>query len=116
MSLVNIVLLTLTELYGDIHYKIFSSTFNIFDFVKGTIGYIGVVYFLIRSFIGGNLMYVNGMWDGVSGIITTIVAYTCLGDRLNTVWQYVGLLMISLGTVLLHNGEIANTSVYHKYN
>jgi multidrug transporter EmrE-like cation transporter len=53
-------------------------------------------------------MYVNGMWDGISGLIESFAAYVILGERFNNLYQYVGLVMVFCGTMLLHLGGIAH--------
>ena len=107
MSLFDLSLLSLTEIFGDFKLKDFARTNSPVALVQGLAGYGGVIYFLIKAFRGGNVMYVNGMWDGMSGIIETIAAYFILGERLNSINQYFGIGMICLGTIILHSGGIA---------
>jgi multidrug transporter EmrE-like cation transporter len=102
MSLRNVVLLSLVEIVGDFGFKAFARTGTGLSFVQGTLGYVGVVYFLIQSLKGGNLMYVNGMWDGVSAALSTLAAYLFLGERLNRPIEYAGLAVIMLGIFMLH--------------
>lgn len=101
MSMQNLLLLSLVEIIGDFGYERYADTKQMSGFIQGTLGYIGVVYFLIKTLSGGNVMYVNGMWDGISGIMETIAAYVILGERLTSWVQYLGLVMISGGLVLL---------------
>lgn len=104
MSMLNVVLLSLAEIVGDFGYERFADTASRSGFIQGTAGYIGVVYLLIKSLKEGNVMFVNGMWDGVSGIIETVAAYVILGERLSNWHQYLGIVMIALGLVLLRMG------------
>ena len=67
----------------------------------------GIIYFLIKSLRVGNVTYVNGMWDGISGILETLVAYVVFGERLNTPVQYLGIVMIAFGLIALKGGGIA---------
>ena len=101
MSTLNLVALTLTEIIGDFGFEKFADTGKISGFFQGGIGYIGVIFFLIRSLSGANVMFVNGMWDGISGIIESLAAYILLGERLDSWVQYLGILLISLGLVFL---------------
>ena len=101
MSLRNIVLMSLVEIVGDFGYKGFARTGAAGAFAQGTLGYFGVVYFLIQSLKRGNLMYVNGMWDGVSAALSTVAAYVFLGERLNRPIEYAGLAVIILGIFML---------------
>lgn len=99
--MLNLMILSLVEIIGDFGYERYADHKTLGGFVQGTVGYIGVVYYLIKSLEGGNVMYVNGMWDGISGIIETVAAYIILGERLTSWVQYLGLVMISLGLVFL---------------
>jgi multidrug transporter EmrE-like cation transporter len=107
MSLVDITLLSLVEIVGDFGFKAFARGGQLFDFGQGIAGYVGVIYFLIRSFTVGNVLYVNGMWDGMSTLLEAIAAYIFLGERLNTVWQYFGLVLLVSGLILVRMGGIA---------
>ena len=100
MSMLNLMWLSLTEIIGDFGFERFADTNQLSGFIQGSVGYIGVIYFLIKSLKGGNVMYVNGMWDGMSGILETIAAYVLLGERLNGL-QYLGIVLIAAGLVLL---------------
>ena len=50
----------------------------------------------------GNLLYVNGMWDGTSALIGSVAAYLILGERLQGPVQYAGLVVIIAGIFMLH--------------
>jgi len=101
MSLPQIIGLTVVEIIGDFGYKSFADNGGIISFIIGTIGYIGVVIMLIISLQGSTLMMVNGAWDGVSGLVESASAYIFLGERFQHKFQYVGLILISIGLYLL---------------
>ena len=106
MSLINLTGLTLAEIIGDFQLKFFARDHQLGNLFGGLAGYAGVIFFLIKSLAKGNVMYVNGMWDGVSGVLGSLAAYIALGDRLGKPIQYVGLAMIVAGTYLLkHDGK-----------
>ena len=100
------LLLSATEIFGDFKFKDFARLGGIGNFVQGVVGYVGVVFFLIRSLRNGNVMYVNGMWDGVSAVLETLAAYFILGERLNSWVQYAGLVLIIAGLFILRSGGI----------
>jgi hypothetical protein len=97
-----ILLLSLSEIVGDFGYKSFARTGTPGAFAQGTVGYIGVIYFLIKSLKEGNVLYVNGMWDGVSAAIESVAAYLLLGERLTKPIEYIGLFLIIVGILMLH--------------
>jgi multidrug transporter EmrE-like cation transporter len=102
MSLKNIIFLSLAEVFGDFGYKSFARTGAKTSFAQGSLGYVAVVYFLIKSLKEGNVLYVNGMWDGVSAVIESVAAYLILGERLTRPSEYAGLVLVIAGIFLLH--------------
>ena len=50
MSTLNIILLSLSEIIGDFGFKNFARTSDKNAFIQGSLGYIGIVYFLIQIF------------------------------------------------------------------
>jgi multidrug transporter EmrE-like cation transporter len=109
MSVLDITLMSLAEIIGDFGFKNVARTGSLTGWASGLGGYVGVIYYLIRSLRVGNVMYVNGMWDGVSAILETAAAYILFGERLNSWKQYVGLIMIIVGLLTLKSGGIART-------
>ncbi len=107
MSLENIVLLSIAEIVGDFGFKDYARTGGQISLVQGVAGYVGIVYYLIKSLQQGNVLWVNSLWDGVSAVLETAAAYIFLGERLNCWTQYVGIIFIILGMILLHQGGIA---------
>ena len=97
----SIVLATIAEIFGDFGYKAFARQGSIAGFAQGSVGYVGVIYFLIKSLRGGSIMYVNGIWDGVSGLLESLAAYVILGERMNHPMQYLALVIISIGLFML---------------
>jgi multidrug transporter EmrE-like cation transporter len=107
MSLIDISLMSISEIMGDFGFKSVARTGSLQGWAGGLLGYVGIIYYLIKSLRIGNVSYVNGMWDGVSGIIETVVAFVIFGERLNSPAQYIGILLIAVGLMMLKNGGIA---------
>lgn len=71
-----LVALALAEIVGDFAYERYANTGLVSAFGLGTLGYVGVVYFLIKSLAGSTILYV----DGVGGAgIEHVVGIPC-GD------------------------------------
>jgi multidrug transporter EmrE-like cation transporter len=107
MSLLTISMLSLVELFGDSQFKFFARSGEQKYLAGGFIGYLGVMYFLVKALKSGNVMYVNGMWDGISALLNTVGVYFLLGERLNTSGQYAGLVFIIGGVFLLNRDGIS---------
>ena len=96
-----IFILSAVEIFSDFQLRFYAQTNNVTNLGWGVAGYVGVVYFLIQSLRFDNVLYVNALWDGMSGLIESIAAYLILGDRFKSPSQYVGLLFVITGIVLL---------------
>jgi multidrug transporter EmrE-like cation transporter len=101
MSYQDIGLLILTEIIGDFGFQIFANQGGIKSFSIGIAGYIGVIYFLIRSLQGSKILLVNVVWDGLSALLETIAAMIILGEYFEDPWKYVGVGLIILGLFFL---------------
>lgn len=101
MSLLRIGTLSVLEVFGDFMLKDYASTGVLSKLGLGVLGYVGVIAALIWSFQTGNVLLVNGMWDGMSSIIESAAAYFILGNRLSNPYQYFGLFITIIGVFLL---------------
>jgi len=107
MSNYNLLALSLAEIIGDFGWKDVARVGTPLGWASGTLGYVGVVYFLVQSLKVANVTYVNGMWDGISALVETAAAYFLFGERLNSWVQYFGLILIIVGIVALKGGGIS---------
>ena len=101
MSYQDLIPLVLTEIIGDFGYESFANHGGIKNFATGTIGYIGVVYYVIRALQGSNILLINGVWDGLSALIESLAAFIILGERFETWQEYFGLVLIIVGLICL---------------
>ena len=101
MSYLGIGALCLTEIIGDFGYKEFANKGGIKNFAVGTAGYIGVIYYLIRSLQGSQILLVNAVWDGLSALIESLAAIIILGERFDDPWKYFGIFLIVVGLFFL---------------
>ena len=99
-----IIALSVVEVYGDFALRFYAQTNKLQWLAHGILGYAALVFLLVMSLKYNNVLYVNGMWDGVSGVVESLAAYIILGDRLKKKSQYLGLGLIIAGVVLLKDG------------
>lgn len=91
--------LTATELVGDISLKYYAKNGNPLALALGTASYLGLEAIMITTLKNNKLSIVNGYWDGISNIATSI-AGIAMGEHL-TPMQMSGLVLISGGLFML---------------
>ena len=101
-----ILAVSIVEYFGDQNFKKFARTGKNANLVYGVIFYAFMLKLLIEALKKSNLIYMNGMWDGISTIIGTIFAWWLLKERLSNPMQWLGLLLIILGLFALNSGKI----------
>jgi multidrug transporter EmrE-like cation transporter len=106
MALVNILMMSTAEIFGNVHFKWFAKSQAHHHLMGGLVGYIGVMYFLVQSFTGANLLYVSAMWEGMITVLGSIVAYFLLGERFNSPVQYFGIVLGLIAMLMVHAGGV----------
>lgn len=101
MSYQDLVPLILTEIVGDFGYKEFANKGGMGNFTVGTVGYIGVIYYLIRSLQGSQILLINAAWDGLSALLESAAAIIILGEKFEDPWKYFGIFLIIVGLLFL---------------
>ena len=106
MLILTIILLSLVEYFGDANFKFYARSGNNTNLIFGIIFYAFVIKLLIEALKSSNLIYANGMWDGISTVVATVMAYFFLHETLNSPLQWIGLSMIVGGILALHSGKV----------
>ena len=101
MSYADVICLTFAEIIGDFGYKEFANKGGIERFSVGTLGYIGVIYFLIKSLQGSQIILVNTAWDGMNALVESLAAIIFLGERFDDPKKYIGVAFIVVGLFFL---------------
>ena len=102
-----IILTSFIEYIDDSNFKFYArDSINYTSLIIGSIAYIILVTFIIIILKFTNVLYMNGMWDAISAIIESILAYIFLKERLSNPYQYMGLLLIIAGIFALNIGKI----------
>ena len=106
MSLVHVLAMSLAETFGNVHLKTFAANNKHHNLVCGIAGYCGVLYFLVRSFaLGGSLMWVSAMWEGMITVLGAGFAFFVLGERFSHPIQYIGVLLAVIAMMMVHFGD-----------
>ena len=110
MALASVVSMSFSEIFGNFHLKMFSHKNTHHNLLCGILGYCGVIYFLVQSFqLGGSLMWVSAMWEGMITLLGAGVAFFLLGERFKPL-QYFGLFLGIVAMCLVHFGDEKNYS------
>ena len=104
-QIIYLILLAIVEIFGDFSLEKYANTGKLSLLGYGSLAYVGVVYFLIKSLQGSTILYVNIMWDGISSLIETLAAMIILKQRFSHPYQYVGLILTVIGMYLLKTGN-----------
>ena len=102
-----IIVISLVEYIGDSNLKTYArdkTNFN--SLIVGSITYIIIVVLLIVTLKYTNVIFINGMWDGISAIVESFLAIVLLKERLVNKTQYMGLIMIIMGIFALNTGPV----------
>ena len=111
MTLLNVCCMTMTEIFGNFNIQKYAQTNRRSDLLLGLLGYMGVIYFLIRSFSHGNMLWVGAMWEGMIIVLSSAFAYFYLGERFHHPVQYFGILLGILAMCCVHyGGKLSVTS------
>lgn len=106
LLIASIILISIIEFIGDSNFKIFARTNDYTSLIIGSIAYIVLVAFLVITLRLSNVIYVNGLWDGVSALIESLLAYLVLKETLSNGYQYAGLGLVIVGIFFLNLGKI----------
>ena len=93
MSLLTIGLMSCSEIFGNTHIQKYASTNQLYNLFLGVFGYAGVLFFLIKSFGHGNMMWVSTIWQGMIIVLSSLFAYFYLGERFSHPVQYLGIVL-----------------------
>jgi len=104
MSLVHVFAMSCAEIYANTNLKLFTQSNHHGHLMGGILGYIGVVFFLIKSLMGGGLMYISIMWEAMITILGSLVAYFYLNERFDHWVQYFGIVLALVAMALVHYG------------
>lgn len=109
MTLVNVIFMAVAEIFGNMHFQQYANNNRRRHLILGLLGYIGVIYFLIKSFGHGNMLWVTTMWEGAIIILSSTFAYFYLGERFDHPLQYFGIFLGVLAMVFVnYGGSLAN--------
>jgi multidrug transporter EmrE-like cation transporter len=103
-ALTSVALMTLSEIWGNVHIKMFTKTNSSHHLAAGILGYVGVLFFLVKSLSVGSLLWVSAMWEGMIVVLGSFVAVFVLGENFTSPIQWVGVGLGVVSMFLVHMG------------
>jgi multidrug transporter EmrE-like cation transporter len=104
MSLVNVALMTASEIWGNANFKLFTTNGKHHHLYAGILGYVGVLIFLIKCLQTGSLLWVSAMWEGMIVVMGSLVAVIVLGENFESPIQWIGVGLGVVSMLLVHLG------------
>jgi len=101
-----VTLMSFVEYIGDASFKTFARSSEYSYLMIGLVAYALMIKLLINLLRTSNLIYTNGMWDGVSALVETVLAYILLRETLTNKYQWSGLALIITGVFLINIGKV----------
>lgn len=94
----NIFLLSLFEIAGQIFIKTYyeQDDRKLYFFFLGWLMYLGVVYFLYRSYSQGNFAITNAFWNAFTTVLVSVIGWVYYKEHLTTI-ELVGVSLVVLG-------------------
>jgi len=105
MTILNVCLMTIVEIFGNFNIQNYAKSNKMQDLLFGILGYVGVIYFLIKSFNHGNMLWVSAMWEGMIIVLGSAFAYFYLEERFHHPVQYLGILLGILAMCCVNYGD-----------
>jgi len=105
MTLLNVCLMTVIEIFGNFNIQKYAQSNEYQHLFLGILGYIGVIFFLIRSFGHGNMLWVSAMWEGMIIVLGSAFAYFYLEERFHHPIQYLGILLGLMAMLCVNYGD-----------
>jgi len=98
--------MTVSEIWGNANFKLFTMNGRHHHLYAGILGYVAVLFFLIKSLSTGSLLWVSAMWEGMIVVLGSLVAVFILGENFESPLQWVGVGLGIVSMFLVHFGPM----------
>jgi multidrug transporter EmrE-like cation transporter len=104
MTIVNVLLMTLAELFGNAHLKWFAENGKHHHLGLGVVAWLIVILFLVQTLKSQSMMWTCIMWEAMIVLGGAITAYVVFGEKFSHWIQWLGVLF-ALGAAVCINYE-----------
>jgi len=105
MLLFNVACMSCSELFANTNLLKYAKNKEMINLLLGILGYIGVIYFLIKCFNHGNLTRVTLFWEAFIVIMSTLIGYFFLEETMSHPLEYLAIVLILVAIVCMHCGH-----------
>lgn len=106
MTLLNVLAMTVAEIFGNANLKHFTGNAGRpGHLVGGCVGYACVMYFLIQSYATTSMLVTTFLWEGMIAVLGSAYALFVLGERFTSGIQYAGVALMVLAMWMIHQGN-----------
>ena len=103
-SFLIVLAMTIFELFGNCHLKWFAENGSHHHLCFGLLAYVGVIFFLIKSFTSSSMMWTCIMWEAMIVVGGAVTAYLVFGEKFTHWAQWLGVLL-AIGAAFCINYE-----------
>lgn len=98
----NIFIISLFEIAGQMFIKTYYEQENrkLYLFFLGWLMYLGVIYFLFKSYTYGNFAICNSFWNSITTITVAIIGWVYYKEKL-TKYEMAGIGFVVLGFLII---------------
>jgi len=104
MTILNVLLMTIAELFGNAHLKWFAENGKKHHAILGLAAWLVVLVFLVETLKGQSMMWTCIMWEAMIVLGGAITAYIVFGEKFSHWVQWLGVLF-ALGAAVCINYE-----------
>jgi hypothetical protein len=107
MTILYVLAMTLSELFGNTHLKWFAQNGKHEHLLLGIAAYLSVIIFLVQSLTHESLMWTCIMWEAMIVVGGALTAYLFFGEKFTHWIQWLGI-MFALGAAICINYNCAD--------
>jgi multidrug transporter EmrE-like cation transporter len=98
----NVLCMTGGEIFANVNLKHFALGKGVQHLIYGLLGYAVVIFFLIKSLGETSFLWTSAMWQCLIIVVGSLFAVFLLGEKFESVWQWVGVLLALLSMFFIN--------------
>ena len=107
MTILNVLIMTLAELFGNAHLKWFAENGKHHHLGLGVVAWLAVLFFLVKALSQKSMMWTCVMWEAMIVLGGAVSAWLIFGEKFTHWVQWLGVLF-ALGAAICINYNCEN--------